>query len=60
MHLFQDPPAEKSLGRKQLESWLNKSLKIQMTDSRTLIGIQLRLCNIIHYMVIFNMLSYSL
>jgi len=37
--LFQEPLAEKAPGRKQLESWLNKSLKIQMTDGRTLIGI---------------------
>lgn len=46
-----DPPAEKPLvGRKQLESWLNKSLKIQMTDGRTLIGVFVctdRECNII-------------
>ena len=29
---------EKSEGRKKLEKWLNKSMKIKMSDGRTLIG----------------------
>jgi small nuclear ribonucleoprotein (snRNP)-like protein len=29
----------KTEGRMKLESWLNRSLKIQMTDGRTLIGV---------------------
>uniref|UniRef100_T1J0V0 Sm domain-containing protein n=1 Tax=Strigamia maritima TaxID=126957 RepID=T1J0V0_STRMM len=40
----------KSLGHRQLESWLNKSMKIEMTDGRTLIGTFLctdRDCNVI-------------
>jgi len=32
-------PEEKSDGRKKLESWLNKSMKIKMTDGRILIGV---------------------
>ena len=31
--------AEEALqGRRKLEKWLNKNMKIQMTDGRTLIG----------------------
>lgn len=30
---------EESAGKKLLRSWLNKNMKIQMTDGRTLIGI---------------------
>ncbi|XP_041377984.1 N-alpha-acetyltransferase 38, NatC auxiliary subunit-like [Gigantopelta aegis] len=33
------PSDEEQEGRKQLERWLNKSMKIQMTDGRTLIGV---------------------
>lgn len=29
----------KSSGRSKLESWLNKNMKVEMTDGRTLIGI---------------------
>lgn len=29
----------KTPGRKKLESWLSKNMKIEMTDGRTLIGI---------------------
>lgn len=50
---LQDPPTEKPLGRKQLESWLNKSLKIQMTDGRTLIGIRIFiLFGILYHMLV--------
>jgi small nuclear ribonucleoprotein (snRNP)-like protein len=34
-----EPATSKSPGRLKLESWLNKNMKIQMTDGRTLIGI---------------------
>ena len=30
---------EKTEGKKKLEKWLNKSMKIKMTDGRTLIGV---------------------
>ena len=30
-------------GRRKLEKWLNKSMRIQMTDGRTLIGIEISL-----------------
>ncbi|XP_069113951.1 N-alpha-acetyltransferase 38, NatC auxiliary subunit-like [Argopecten irradians] len=35
----EEPDAEKSEGTKKLERWLNKGMKIQMTDGRTLIGV---------------------
>ncbi|XP_052082767.1 N-alpha-acetyltransferase 38, NatC auxiliary subunit-like isoform X1 [Mytilus californianus] len=31
--------SEKSAGKIKLEKWLNKSMKIKMTDGRTLIGV---------------------
>ncbi|XP_064599364.1 N-alpha-acetyltransferase 38-A, NatC auxiliary subunit-like [Liolophura sinensis] len=33
------PDEVKPSGRKALEKWLNKSMKIEMTDGRTLIGV---------------------
>ncbi|XP_013393113.1 N-alpha-acetyltransferase 38, NatC auxiliary subunit-like [Lingula anatina] len=30
---------EKSAGRKKLEGWLNKTMRIRMTDGRTLVGV---------------------
>ncbi|XP_022344822.1 N-alpha-acetyltransferase 38, NatC auxiliary subunit-like [Crassostrea virginica] len=34
-----DSDKNASEGRKKLSSWLNKSMKVQMTDGRTLIGV---------------------
>lgn len=31
---------ETSEGRAKLESWLNKSMRVRMTDGRTLVGMQ--------------------
>jgi small nuclear ribonucleoprotein (snRNP)-like protein len=38
---FQSEPSSKqdSPGRQKLKSWLNKNLKIEMTDGRVLVGI---------------------
>ncbi|OWF41264.1 N-alpha-acetyltransferase 38, NatC auxiliary subunit-like [Mizuhopecten yessoensis] len=35
----EEPDSENSEGKKKLERWLNKGMKIQMTDGRTLIGV---------------------
>lgn len=40
-HLYQekkDTDKDASEGKKKLSSWLNKSMKVKMTDGRTLIG----------------------
>lgn len=40
-HIFQekkDTDKDASEGKKKLSSWLNKSMKVKMTDGRTLIG----------------------
>ena len=37
-HYLQDKSPEQSEERKKLEAWLNKSMRIRMTDGRTLIG----------------------
>ncbi|KXJ15518.1 N-alpha-acetyltransferase 38, NatC auxiliary subunit [Exaiptasia diaphana] len=38
MELEQDAMEEKTEKRKQLESWLNKLMRIKISDGRTLIG----------------------
>lgn len=42
---MQDMSLVKTDGRKKLESWLNRILKIEMTDGRTLIGKYIVHCN---------------
>lgn len=58
---MQDISVVKTDGRKKLESWLNKTLKIEMTDGRTLIGkcIIYIILNVFVFLMLVVYMSYT-